>query len=96
MARFISRYTNHRLKAPGGIIRFEGNECVLEDQEQIDYLRKHPDYGVVIFEDKTRDEPKDLICPYCEREFRSRQGYASHIKSCRAQKEAKEAEEDEA
>lgn len=56
MARFISRYANHRLKTPGGTIEFQRNEFVTEDDAKADYLRRHPDFGVVIFEDKAEEK----------------------------------------
>ena len=84
MARFISRYTNHRLKGPGGIIEFEQNECVLHDEAKCEYLRKHPDFGVAIFEDENQQEqPKEYVCQNCGKEFKSPQGYASHVKACK-------------
>lgn len=95
MARFISRYTNHRLKAPGGVIEFNQNECVVHDEAKCEYLRKHPDFGVAIFEDKKRDEPSTYKCPNCGRDFKSPQGYASHIKSCKEVPTGTEGDEDD-
>lgn len=58
MARFISRYANHRLKTKHGTIEFQMGEFVTENKAYINYLRKHPDYNVVIIEDKAAEEPK--------------------------------------
>jgi len=89
LARFISRYMNHRLKGPGGVvIGFQQNECITEDIDQIEYLRNHPDFGTIIFEDVL--PAAGYICSNCGREFKSPQGYAAHIKSCKSKEESGE------
>lgn len=60
MARFLSRYTNYRLTVQVngeelGTIRFQDGVFETENEDFINYLRRHPDFGVAIFEDK---EPK--------------------------------------
>lgn len=58
MTRFYSRYAKHTLKTPAGTIRFENNVFVTENEAFIEYLRRHPDYGILIFEDKNPEVKK--------------------------------------
>lgn len=57
MARFLSRYMNYGLTVQVngrelGTIRFQDGVFETEDKTFINYLRRHPDFGVAIFEDK--------------------------------------------
>lgn len=65
MANFVSRYANHILVIEpadfetgraGRRIEFINGKYSTEDKKEIEFLRKHRDFGVFIFEENTPKE----------------------------------------
>lgn len=87
MAEFLSAYQGMNYKVPesGKHAKFEAGRYVTKDEQIISYLREHSDYGNALTEiehpGKRGIVVDVLICPHCERVFRSQGALAVHMQT---------------
>jgi hypothetical protein len=85
MAEFISTYQGINYKVPGSnkCAKFERGRLSTSDEQTIDYLRRHQDYGHTLTEAETPKGSLDVyFCPAdgCDRVFKSEAALRGHMK----------------